>query len=71
MQERSPSQSFSRLVRMLIIALLTAAVIYVLGQLSQVLRRFLDILLLFGMAWLVSFILRSITSTDTRCPPHS
>ncbi len=68
MQERSPSQSFSRLVRMLIIALLTAAVIYVLGQLSQVLRRFLDILLLFGMAWLVSFILSPVINYLNRHP---
>lgn len=68
MQERSLSQALSRLVRALIIALLTAAVIYIMGQVSQVLGRFLDILLLFGMAWLVSFILSPVIRYLNRHP---
>jgi len=68
MQERSQSHSLTRLVRALIITLLTAAVIYVLGQVSQVARRFLDILLLFGMAWLVSFLLSPVINYFTRHP---
>jgi predicted PurR-regulated permease PerM/esterase/lipase len=59
------------LVRALIIALLTAAVIFILERISQVATRFLSILLLFASAWLVAFLLTPIINYLSRHPVPS
>ncbi|NPV07288.1 MAG: AI-2E family transporter [Anaerolineae bacterium] len=68
MDERGTSQASSKLLRALIIALLIAAVIFIGGQIFQVARRFLDILLLFAGAWLVAFLLTPIINYLNRHP---
>ncbi len=64
----TPTQPDSKLVRLLIIALLTAAVIFILGQVSRVARQFLDILFMLAMAWLVAFLLSPVINYLNRHP---
>jgi len=61
MNEPAGQAARDRLTHSLIIALLTAAVIFIARQIWEVLSQFVPIILLFGIAWLIAFILSPFT----------
>ena len=58
----------ARLTRLLIIALLTAAVIFIARQIWDAVSPFTDIFMLFALAWLIAFMVSPVTNYLTRRP---
>jgi len=68
MESNASPQANIRLTRLLIIALLTAAVIFIFRQVSEAIARFTTIILLFGISWLFAFLISPITNYLSRHP---
>lgn len=61
-------QANARLTRLLIIALLAAAVIFILRQIWDAISPFTSVFLLFALAWLIAFMVSPVTNYLTRHP---
>lgn len=68
MENNINPQANIRLTRLLIIALITAAVIFIFRQVWEVIARFTNIILLFGISWLFAFLISPITNYLSRHP---
>jgi len=68
MENRTDPQANARLIRLLIIALLIATGIFILRQVWDVAMRFSQVILIFALAWLLSFLVSPITNYLDRHP---
>ena len=68
MESNINPQANIRLTRLLIIALITAAVIFIFRQIWEAVARFTNVILLFGISWLLAFLINPIINYLSRHP---
>ncbi|MHB0877573.1 MAG: AI-2E family transporter [Anaerolineae bacterium] len=68
MENKYDPQVNARLTRLLIIALLTAAVIFIFRQVWDAVFRFSQVILVFALSWLLAFLVSPVTNYLNRHP---